>query len=188
MSLPTKRVLAIVGTKGPFPRLVSALQMLAAQSNFQIRVQHASRADIAPLIGWAELPRADVLAELEAADAVVCHAGSGTIRDALRAGHRPIVVPRLQRHGEHVNDHQLELTSALGARIVPIADLTGTALVEALRAAIDNATREPPRELPGDHLRAALKAEVDAIAAAPASARKRFLYDLLARFATRHSR
>jgi UDP-N-acetylglucosamine transferase subunit ALG13 len=52
----------------------------------------------------------------EAADTVITHAGVGSILCARRAGHVPIVVPRLRALGEHVDDHQVELTRALAAR------------------------------------------------------------------------
>ena len=53
---------------------------------------------------------------------VVCHAGSGMISSALRAGRRPLVMPRLRAHGEHVDDHQLQIVEKLGAMnlVVPI--------------------------------------------------------------------
>jgi len=46
------------------------------------------------------------------ADAVVTHAGVGSIMLALSVGKRPVVVPRLRRFGEHVDDHQLEVAHA----------------------------------------------------------------------------
>jgi UDP-N-acetylglucosamine--N-acetylmuramyl-(pentapeptide) pyrophosphoryl-undecaprenol N-acetylglucosamine transferase len=59
---------------------------------------------------------------------VVCHSGSGIIGAALRNGKRPLVLPRLHSHGEHVDDHQLQiahklehmgLAVALGDHIAP---------------------------------------------------------------------
>ena len=44
----------------------------------------------------------------------VCHAGAGIISAALAGGHRPIVIPRRARLGEHVDDHQDQLTRRLG--------------------------------------------------------------------------
>jgi len=59
---------------------------------------------------------ADELAELMLrADAVVCHGGPGTIALARSARHRPIVVARDPRLGEHVDDHQLRFSAALAA-------------------------------------------------------------------------
>lgn len=54
---------------------------------------------------------------------VVCHAGCGIISAALREGRRPLVMPRLRRHGEHVDDHQLQIVDKLAATglVVPLA-------------------------------------------------------------------
>lgn len=175
------RVLAVVGTRGPFPRLIEALALLAAETGWQVCVQHAS--DLLPsgLEGWRELPRAEVLRELALADAVVCHGGSGTIRDALAAGHRPIVVARLARHAEHVNDHQLELVAALGERVVPIEDLAGERLTGALKEAIVVARRQVTVALPGDSLRLALGEELAGIARSQPARRTRLLYGIFGR-------
>lgn len=43
----------------------------------------------------------------------VTHAGEGNIGLGLQLGKPMIVVPRLQKHGEHTNDHQLELARAV---------------------------------------------------------------------------
>lgn len=183
-----KRVLATVGTRGAFPRLVEALATVARDTGWEVRVQYGEGVLPESLTGWSLLARGELLAEIAAADAVVCHAGSGTLRDALAAGHRPIVVPRLARHGEHVNDHQLELAGALGDRVTAIGDLAGAPLAAALTAAIAEARRAAPAELPGDALRAALRAEVDAIARARPTRRSAFLYRLLARLSRTTSR
>jgi len=45
---------------------------------------------------------------LRTAEMVVSHAGYASVMKALRyAKTKPIVMPRLKRYGEHVNDHQL---------------------------------------------------------------------------------
>jgi UDP-N-acetylglucosamine transferase subunit ALG13 len=49
------------------------------------------------------------------ADVVVSHAGAGTIISALREKKPLVLVPRLQKFGEHTNDHQLDLARALAA-------------------------------------------------------------------------
>jgi len=183
-----KRVLAIVGTRGPFPRLVDALARVARDTGWRVRVQYAGGALPAGLEGWALAPREVILAELAAADVVVCHAGSGTLRDALAAGHRPIVVPRLSRYGEHVDDHQLELARALSERITALGDLAGAPLAHALMAAIAHARRTTPAALPGDALRAALRDEVAAIARARPTRRAAILYGALSRLSRAASR
>ena len=44
---------------------------------------------------------------------VISHGGAGSIIFALNAGKPLIVVPRLKKYGEHVNDHQIELVRAM---------------------------------------------------------------------------
>jgi UDP-N-acetylglucosamine--N-acetylmuramyl-(pentapeptide) pyrophosphoryl-undecaprenol N-acetylglucosamine transferase len=50
---------------------------------------------------------------IRAAQIVVTHAGSGAIARCLRNGRRPLVLPRRRRFGEHVDDHQLQLSRRL---------------------------------------------------------------------------
>lgn len=44
---------------------------------------------------------------------VVSHAGAGSIITALKEKTPVIVVPRLKRYDEHMNDHQLEIAKAM---------------------------------------------------------------------------
>jgi UDP-N-acetylglucosamine transferase subunit ALG13 len=44
---------------------------------------------------------------------VVCHAGVGSVMTAVAEGKRPVVVPRLKRYGETVDDHQLPFAKRL---------------------------------------------------------------------------
>lgn len=67
--------------------------------------------DAQPYLAEDELYRA-----MCSADLVVCHGGVGSALAALRAGHRPVLVPRLRAHGEHVDDHQVEIASELQRR------------------------------------------------------------------------
>ena len=48
------------------------------------------------------------------ADVVVAHAGVGTALAALEVGKCPVLVPRRLAHGEHVDDHQVQIASELG--------------------------------------------------------------------------
>jgi beta-1,4-N-acetylglucosaminyltransferase len=117
----------------PFQRLVDALDALPGD---ELVVQHgpaappAAAARAVPFMSFAE-----VLEHIEAADHVVSHAGVGSITCALRAGHTPVVVPRLKRHGETVDDHQLELVEALSAEGRILAVLDPAELARAVAAA-----------------------------------------------------
>jgi UDP-N-acetylglucosamine transferase subunit ALG13 len=57
----------------------------------------------------------------------VTHAGVGSIMTALSVGRRPVVVPRLKRFGEAVDDHQLGLGRRLAAEgLVTLVEDAGT--------------------------------------------------------------
>jgi UDP-N-acetylglucosamine transferase subunit ALG13 len=60
---------------------------------------------------------------MRSADVVVAHAGVGTAITALSAGKCPVLLPRRKRHGEHVDDHQVDIARALGSRgLAVVAD------------------------------------------------------------------
>ena len=74
---------------------------------------------------------------IRVADVVVTHAGVGSILTCLRLGRTPLVVPRQSRFGEHVDDHQVELTRALAddGKVIPVWDVADLpALVESAPA------------------------------------------------------
>jgi UDP-N-acetylglucosamine transferase subunit ALG13 len=64
------------------------------------------------------------------ADAVITHAGVGSIMLALSCGKRPVVAPRLHRFGEHVDDHQLEVADAFARAGKVILLMTGDDLAQ----------------------------------------------------------
>jgi UDP-N-acetylglucosamine transferase subunit ALG13 len=107
-------IFATVGsTQIPFERFVRALEALPGE---QLLVQHGP---VEPPVGAAQanafMQFPEMIESMEAADVVVCHAGAGSILCALRAGHTPVVVPRLKRYEETVDDHQVEFSRALAA-------------------------------------------------------------------------
>ncbi len=72
------------------------------------------------------------------ADTVITHAGVGSIMVALSQGKRPVVVPRLQRFGEAVDDHQVQVATQLdrSGRVRAVLDLAdlGRAVTSATNA------------------------------------------------------
>lgn len=58
---------------------------------------------------------------LRSASLVISHGGAGTLLQLFMAGKIPIVMPRLRRYGENVDDHQVELVEVLAAegRVIP---------------------------------------------------------------------
>lgn len=52
---------------------------------------------------------------IEAANIVVTHGASGSIMKALNAKKKVIVVTRLEKYGEHINDHQIQNNEAFSS-------------------------------------------------------------------------
>ena len=148
-------IFATVGTHHqPFDRLVRIALALAGDAQLVVQHGHTGRVAAGPSVQWHRwLAPPDMTALMRAADVVVTHAGVASIVDAVRAGHRPIVVPRRQHLGEHVDDHQLQIVAALeergivtrlhnaadsapGALDVPVAGWPPPGLKTALRAAV----------------------------------------------------
>ena len=46
---------------------------------------------------------------MEEASFVICHGGVGSIVSSIKAGKKVIAVPRYEKYGEHVNDHQVQI-------------------------------------------------------------------------------
>lgn len=97
----------------PFERMMRALAALPPDD---LHVQHGPATP--PLCARTDefVPFGRMVELIEAASVVVSHAGVGSIMCALRAGHVPIVFPRLKRYAETVDDHQAELAEALERR------------------------------------------------------------------------
>ena len=127
-------IFVTVGThQQPFERLLDGIGGMPAEN---LVVQYGYGAS-PPGVARAEpfMPYVEMVRCFEQAERVVTHAGVGSILSARRSGHVPVVVPRLKRHGEHVDDHQLELTRALADSGHVIAVLDVTALSEAVASA-----------------------------------------------------
>ena len=149
-------ILGVTGTAMPFDRLVAALDQVARRDPSQgVWVQWGNATPPDGLQGAAFLARAELLEKMRTADVVVCHAGSGTLLDAISTGHVPVVVPRRRYLGEHVNDHQLEITEALSREMRAIAVIDCADLPAAIERA--RGLRAVPRDSGSDRLRDALR-------------------------------
>lgn len=96
----------------------------------------------------AWFPPEGLRAAVDDAAVLVCHAGAGIIAGGLRAGLRPVVMPRRAHHGEHFDDHQLEIAGQLGrlGAVVPVHESIDPIDVE--RALDDGELRMPGSDLP----------------------------------------
>jgi len=102
-------------------------------------VQHGASRPMRGATGFALKPRPELLDVLRAADLVVTQGGPGGIMDARECGKLPIVVPRLARLDEVVDDHQVAFARQLSATGMAITAQTE----QELHAALDRAVANP---------------------------------------------
>ena len=108
----------------PFERALDAVTPLAIEHELVIQHGHTPPRAGLPARWLGFTGYAEVVDLMRRADAIVCHAGVGTIMTALSFGKHPVVLPRLATHGEHVDDHQLQITRAFGERGIVVPCLT----------------------------------------------------------------
>ncbi|WP_251838712.1 glycosyltransferase [Oceanitalea stevensii] len=100
-----------------------------------------------PVEGRADVPAAELHAAIAEADLVIAHAGIGSCLTTLDAGRCPVVLPRRQQHGEHVDDHQELIAHELDRRGLAVRRLPAELTAQDLRAAMARRVRAavPPR-------------------------------------------
>ncbi len=103
------RIFVTLGTDHhPFDRLVGWVDSWAqAHPQHEVLVQHGQTSPPRTAGAQAFFSHPELLDAMRSADLVVCQGGPGSIVDSLAAGRRPVVVPRLARLGEVVDDHQV---------------------------------------------------------------------------------
>ena len=106
-------ILVVVGsTSIPFDRLLRGIDELAADE--PVLVQRGPSSVVPKRSVCVEfMPFDEMVENVRRARVVVTHCGVGIILVSLMNGKRPVVVPRLHRFGEAVDDHQLELGQRL---------------------------------------------------------------------------
>jgi UDP-N-acetylglucosamine transferase subunit ALG13 len=140
-------ILVTVGTHTqPFHRAIDLLIDMGPTE--ALVIQHGAtppRPDELPA-RWVEFLEADVMNELmREARGVISHAGVGCTIMSLRAGKKPVLIPRLYRLGEHVDDHQLQLADRFGQRELAYVCHEG----EPLGPVVARAMAEPRYEMNG---------------------------------------
>ncbi len=58
---------------------------------------------------------------IDESDFVISHAGTGSIISCIKRNKKVVVVPRLQKYQEHIDNHQLEILSAFENKKLIIA-------------------------------------------------------------------
>lgn len=125
------------GAQGPAPEIRSAVVTLGselwpydravrrvldllpgADITWQTGVTHY-RHEGRTLQQW--LPAEELRSRIREADVVIMHAGVGSALVALDEGKVPVILPRLSRHQEMVDDHQVEAAGMLATRSLAIS-------------------------------------------------------------------
>jgi beta-1,4-N-acetylglucosaminyltransferase len=153
-------ILVTVGTHNQgFNRLVQAMDELSVQLDEPIVIQRGSSTYEPQHAENFQFATGQHMAQLTSeARVVVSHAAAGAIIVALRQGKPLVVVPRLQRFGEVVDDHQLQLAAALADTSKAIAVREPSAAT--LQAAIDKVTRHKTENVEATQLVQALRQQL----------------------------
>jgi len=118
-------IFVTVGTQLAFDRLIAAVDGWAARSGAEVFAQTGPGAYVPQHVEHrAFVAPAECRERMLAADAIVAHAGMGTILGALELGRPLLVLPRLAVLGEHRNDHQVATARRFGelGRVTVAAD------------------------------------------------------------------
>lgn len=121
-----------------FDRLIAAMDDVAANTDEQVVMQIGSASYEPRRAEWFRFADGERVNDLIAsARMVVAHAGAGTIISAFRYQRPLVVVPRRFEHGEHVDDHQIDLAQALASegKVCLVLEPTLSALLEGIAQA-----------------------------------------------------
>lgn len=103
-------IFCTVGTQLPFDRLVKYLSDWSSAYPAEIIVYQVGKSDLYKEDEgyYASIQEPLFSERFDAASVIVSHAGMGNIIRALDSGKPIVIVPRLSRFAEHINDHQLD--------------------------------------------------------------------------------
>ena len=59
------------------------------------------------------LNTSDYLYAITSAEVLIFHGGAGSVINAVRCGKKPIIIPRISRLNEQINDHQIKFGHAI---------------------------------------------------------------------------
>lgn len=113
-------IFVTVGTDHhPFDRLVKKIDSLKKECVIEEKVfiQSGASSYKPRFCEFAEfLPFDQMMAKIDSAKIVITHGGPGSIMPVLYRGKTPIVVPRLKKFGEAIDDHQFKFVLRLETR------------------------------------------------------------------------
>lgn len=123
-------IFVTVGThEQPFNRLIKKVDELVAEGTIKepVVMQTGFSTYIPKHCEWHKMLSYDEMKRyIDEARIVITHGGPASFIEVLQAGKIPVVVPRLKKFNEHINDHQEEFTRIVEKRmdnIIPVFDI-----------------------------------------------------------------
>lgn len=108
-------IFVTIGTqKQQFNRLFNYIDNLILDDNIYVQLGNSkfkfknNNVKVIDFLTYEEIEKMILLS-----DFIITHGGGGTIFKALELNKKVIVVPRLKKYKEHINDHQLEIANYL---------------------------------------------------------------------------
>lgn len=112
-------IFVTVGTqKFPFDRLIKMVDEAAASGNLKdsIYMQKGVGEYVPQNCGYVDFcSNEEFVRHIDNCRLLITHSGVGTIMKGLERKKPVIIVPRLARYGEHVDDHQLQVAGVFAA-------------------------------------------------------------------------
>lgn len=108
-------IFVTVGTqKQQFTRLLEMLEKSEELKNDEIIVQSGHTKYESERLKLVDFITFEKMEEyIDGSEFVISHGGVGSIFTALKRNKKVLVVPRLSKYKEHINDHQLEICEQL---------------------------------------------------------------------------
>jgi UDP-N-acetylglucosamine--N-acetylmuramyl-(pentapeptide) pyrophosphoryl-undecaprenol N-acetylglucosamine transferase len=138
-----ERVVVTLGTQGnyPFRRAVEAVtrvlpQVAGADTEVLWQVASTDTSDLG-IRARDRVQASELHQAIAEADVVICHAGVGSVLNALDRGKSPVLLPRSRAYGEHVDDHQWLIAEQLALRGLAIPCNPDDLTAEHLRRSMD---------------------------------------------------
>ena len=123
-------IFVTVGThEQPFNRLVEYVDKLRKNGSIdeEVIIQTGYCTYEPQYCKWSSIiPYEEMAQNIKNARIVISHGGPASFLMALQMGKVPVVVPRMYKYGEHVNDHQVEFAKEVSQRlgnIIPVYDI-----------------------------------------------------------------
>lgn len=128
----------------PFDRLIKRLDELVADGTITDTVvgQIGTSRYEPKHFRWFRFLDRDIFQKYQTeADLIISHAGAGALVSALKMGRAVLSVPRLEKYGEHIDDHQTQISGALAAEgyLREVLDMEDLGVI--LRESLENPIR-----------------------------------------------